>query len=194
MKADELLQQILLIIHEVKEDERELQKILDFLQDEIIIPDEEEKEVQLPEKYNAVVKEIAGSIDAGQVCFLNTNTLQIDKIPFQLHSDPWAYKMETGMRLKDFKPKYTRWKKYMTIEPLESHESYEIMEKFAEQLDNSGLKSQLVYALNNQKPFANFKRTIDNSEFRQDWFDFKDKQLQNYVRAMIEIEIQKKPD
>lgn len=190
MKATELLDEILLIIRTVKEDKEELQKILDFLEDEIVIPNDEEQEVQLPEKYNAVVKEIAGSIDAGQVCFLNTNTLQIDEIPFHLYSDRTMYEMETGFTLKDFKPKYTRWKKYITIEPLASQESFEIMEKFANQLDNSRLKNQLVYALNNRKPFANFKRIIDNSDIRQDWFDFKDKQLRNYVKAMIEIGIQ----
>jgi hypothetical protein len=31
---------------------------------------------------------------------------------------------------------------------------------------------------------------MDNSEFRQDWFKFKDKYLQEYVKTMIELEIQ----
>ena len=132
---------------------------------------------------------IAGSIDAGLVCFLNTNTLQIDELPKELVASPAMYKMETGMSIKDFKPKYTRWKKYITIEPLESNESFKIMEKFVDQLDNSKLRKRLVYALNNRKPFANFKNIIDNSDIRQDWFDFKDEKLQEYVKSMIEINI-----
>ena len=63
------------------------------------------------------------------------------------------------------------------------------MEKFVDQLDNSKFRERLVYALNNRKPFANFKQIIDNSESRQDWFDFKDKELQEYVKTMIEINI-----
>ena len=79
--------------------------------------------------------------------------------------------------------------KYITIEPLESNESFKIMEKFVDQLDNSKLRKRLVYALNNRKPFANFKNIIDNSDIRQDWFDFKDEKLQEYVKSMIEINI-----
>lgn len=190
MKASELLDEILLIIREVKDDEKELQKILTFLQEEINFPDEEEFEVKLPEKYNAVVKEIASCIDAGMVCFLNTDTLEIDEFPRDLLSDSYMYKMNTRVSLDQLNLKYTQWEKYITIEPLETNESFKIMAKFTDQLENSKLRTQLVSALNNRKPFANFKRIIDNSEFRQDWFDFKDKQLQEYVKTMIELEIQ----
>ena len=189
MKTDQLLDEVLMIIRTVKEDPAALQKILDYLNEEIVLPEEEENEVKIPERYNNAVKEIAGSIDAGLVCFLNTNTLQIDELPKELVASPAMYKMETGMSIKDFKPKYTRWKKYITIEPLESNESFKIMEKFVDQLDNSKLRERLVYALNNRKPFANFKNIIDNSDIRQDWFDFKDKKLQEYVKTMIEINI-----
>jgi hypothetical protein len=190
MKADKLLNEILFILREVKEDEKELQKILDFLQDQVILPDEEEYIVQIPQKYNKVVKEIAGSIDAGMVCYLNPDTLEIDEFYHELLSNPDLYESNTGFSIDELNPKYTQWEKYITIEPLESNESFRIMEKFAEQVDNPRLRNQLVNALNNRKPFANFKRIIDNSEYRQDWFNFKDEQLQNYVRSMIEIEIQ----
>jgi hypothetical protein len=190
MKAAELLQEILHIIHDVKDDEKELQKILAFLQEELNTFEVEVTESQLPEKYNAVVKEIAGSIDAGFVCFLNTDTLEIDEFPRDLLSDSYMYKMNTGVSLDQLNLKYTKWEKYITIEPLEANESFRIMAKFTDQLDNSRFRTQLVYALNNRKPFVNFKHIIDNSEFRQDWFDFKDKQLQEYVKTMIELEIQ----
>ena len=98
--------------------------------------------------------------------------------------------MNSGVSIDELNLKYTKWEKYITIEPLETNESFRIMEKYAEQLDNSRLKTQLINALNNRKPFANFKRIIDNSEFRQDWFNFKDMQLQNHVKSMIEIEMQ----
>jgi len=189
MKQDQLLDEILMIIRTVKEEPETLQKILDFLNDEIVLPDQDETGVEIPERYYNAVKEIAGSIDAGLVCFLNTNTLQIDELPKELVSSPSMYKMETGFSMKDFKPKYTSWKKYITIEPLESNESFKIMEKFVNQIENSILKERLVYALYNGRPFANFKKIIDNSEIRQDWFDFKDKKLQEYVKSMIKINI-----
>jgi len=100
--------------------------------------------------------------------------------------------MNTGVSLDELNLKYTQWENYITIEPLEANESFRIMEKFAEQVDNSRLRAQLINALYNPKPFANFKRIIDNSDFRQDWFDFKDYQLQDYVKTIIEINIQDK--
>jgi hypothetical protein len=193
MKANDLLDEILMIIRSVKDDPKELQKILDFLKKEVLDPEEMDEEeddvVQIPERYNKVVKEIAGSIDAGLVCFLRTDTLEIDEIPYELFSSPTLYKMNTGISLKEFKPKYTHWKKYITIEPLVPNESFKIMEKFVDQLDNLKLKMKLMNALQNRKPFANFKYIIDNSEIRQEWFDFKDKKLQEYVSSMIEINI-----
>ena len=187
MKADKLLQEILQIIHEVKDDEKELQRILDFLHEDMNNPLEDEPEEQLPEKYDAVVKDVAGSIDAGFVCFLNTDTLEIDEFPRELLSNSYLYTMNTGVSLDKLNLKYTQWENYITIEPLEGNESFRIMEKYAEQLDNARLRAQLVNALYNPKPFANFKRIIDNSDYRQDWFDFKDNQLQDYVKTMIEI-------
>jgi len=190
MKAAELLKEILLILHDVKEDEKKLQKILDYLQEDENDPEEEEPGWQLPEKYNAVVKDIAGSIDAGFVCFMNTDTLEIDEFPRELLSDSYLYKMNTGVSLDELNLKYTQWEKYISIEPPETNESFRIMEKYAEQLDNSEFRTKLVNALYNRKPFANFKRIVDNSTFRQDWFDFKNRQLQEYVKTMIALEIQ----
>ena len=187
MKTDKLLQEIMHIIHEVKDDEKELQRILDFLHEDMNNPLEDEPEEQLPEKYNAVVKDVAGSIDAGFVCFLNTDTLEIDEFPRELLSNSYLYTMNTGVSLDELNLKYTQWENYITIEPLEGNESFRIMEKYAEQLDNARLRAQLVNVLYNPKPFANFKRIIDNSDYRQDWFDFKDNQLQDYVKTMIEI-------
>jgi len=190
MKSQELLDEILQIIRIVKDDQKSLTKILGFLQDEIDLPDEY-YEVQLPEKYNEAVVSIADSIDAGLVCFLNTDTLETDDLPQQLFTDPSEYEAITGMTPEDLQPKYTQWKNYITIEPLESGESFRIMEKFTAQLNNLKLRNQLIDVLKNRRPFANFKKIVESSFVRQDWFDFKAKYLQNYVKSIIEVELQK---
>jgi len=50
---------------------------------------------------------------------------------------------------------------------------------------------RLANALNNRKPFANFKFIIDNSEYRQDWFDFKQRYLERYVKELLALELQR---
>jgi len=152
MKSSNLLDEILQIIHAVKDDEIALKKILDFLDDEICISEEEE--IHLSEKYNEVVREIAGSIDSGLICYLNPDTLETDEFPQELLSE--IFDEEPEDVLEDLNLKYTQWDKFITIEPLESSESFEMMEKFVSQLIDSKFKTQLTNALNNRKPFANF--------------------------------------
>src|ERR1035437_642170 len=94
MKTDKLLNAILPILHSVKEDEKALQKILDFLEDEIIIS--VENEVRLPEKYNRAVKEIADNLNAGMVCFLNPDTLETDELPQEFISKPFINGWKPG--------------------------------------------------------------------------------------------------
>jgi hypothetical protein len=56
------------------------------------------------------------------------------------------------------------------------------MADFADSLsDSHRLKSRLINALNRKKPFREFKFVIDNSgEYRQMWFDFKNRKLQEW--------------
>lgn len=72
---------------------------------------------------------------------------------------------------------------YVEIEPMKSHESFEIMTDFVETLsDSNQLKYKLINALNKKKPFKEFKFIIDNSgDYRQKWFDFKNESIQKWV-------------
>ena len=78
MNAQQLLNGILPILHSVKEDKEKLQKILDFLLDEIY-ENPVEEEPERPERYRELVKSIAQSIDCGMVCFINPETLEVEE-------------------------------------------------------------------------------------------------------------------
>jgi len=62
---------------------------------------------------------------------------------------------------------------------------------FVDEVDDANLQRKLINALNNRKPFANFKWLIDNSEHRQKWFDFRQKEHERYVWREIEFELEK---
>ena len=56
------------------------------------------------------------------------------------------------------------------------------MEEFIDTVDDEQLKQKLIYALNRNKPFRNFKYEIDYSdEYRQRWFDFKNRKYFEWV-------------
>jgi len=51
------------------------------------------------------------------------------------------------------------------------------------------MKSRLEYALNKRKPFANFRRVIDDTDYLYDWYDFKHERTQLKVWDTIKYEI-----
>jgi calcineurin-like phosphoesterase family protein len=77
--------------------------------------------------------------------------------------------------------KHLKWDKCIEIEPLESHESFEIMADFVNRLKGGREAEKLVQALNGHKPFANFNHQIHNSKYRDDWFALQQRALEKHV-------------
>ncbi len=90
--------------------------------------------------------------------------------------------------------KHGEWEQVYTFEPLESFESFKIMEQFVGTLGNGTLRNRVVKALNRRRPFANFKAIVENSEYRQEWFDFKKAWLESHVKKTIWTELNRLPD
>jgi len=156
--------------------------------------DQEFDEYEIPNRFYDLLPKIADGIDAGLIIYLNPETLEMEEIPKSLMDNPHEFKLVTGYGIEDEELKHEGWDEYYKFEPLESHESFKIMESFADNMVDEKFRDQLYYALNHRKPFANFKWKIDNSQFRQDWFDFKQQWLENHVKQIIFSEINKLPD
>lgn len=172
MNTKQLQDEILAMLKSAFEDKSSLERIHSFLKEEIC---KEPKENNIPSQYKTVVKEIAGSIQCGMICYFNPETLQIVE-----NLD--EYEMETG---EAFDTAYSNWEKCIVVNPMDSHDSFQIMERFTEKVDDLRFQNQLYNILNNRRPFANFKQLIENSDYRQDWFDFRDQQTELYVWEMI---------
>ncbi|MCK9210170.1 MAG: UPF0158 family protein [Prolixibacteraceae bacterium] len=179
MKPDQLLNQILPILHSVKEDEKKLQQILDFLLEEIY--EEPDETVVIPEKHRELVRRIAENIDCGLVCFVNPDTFEMEDAPRMMVDDPHEYRSLTGVSAKDFNLHHKKWKRCITVEPPESSESFGIMESFVDEVEDKNLKKRVINALSNRRPFANFKNLIETSNYREQWFAFKQRKLEEYV-------------
>jgi len=86
----------------------------------------------------------------------------------------------------DFKKIESQKKDLIKFEVLESFESYKIMEDFKNQIEDDKFQKNLDQALNKRKPFQNFKNLIDNSEYREQWFKFKQSEIEKIVIKTIE--------
>jgi hypothetical protein len=185
-KVNELLNQILPILHSVKDDEEKLQQILDFLLEEIY--EEPDDKVEIPEKYRELVRKIAESIDCGMICYINPVTLEMEDIPNSLPGEYNALDEEDEDEDDMLNLQHLKWDKCITVEPPESSESFGIMEGFVSEVDDTKLQKQLINALSNRRSFAKFKRIVESSSCGKEWFAFKQQKLEEYVWITISDE------
>jgi len=193
MNKKELLDNILGILYQAKEDKEKLEQIYDFLVEEIYV--EEDKKKEIPEKHKKLVKSIAQSIDAGLVCYINTQTMEVVEIfkelfdTYDLDFDEEDDEFEiddVAKSLKEDLNKIEGWESKIVMEPLESHESFKIMESFiGKTIPEGNFQNKLIGAINRKRPFANFRNLIDDSDYLQDWYDFKQNYLEEHVYEMF---------
>lgn len=69
------------------------------------------------------------------------------------------------------------------IEPIESHEAYQDMERFISTVADSTCRDQLIHAIDRSKPFRHFKDALyDLPEIQKQWHTFHDEVMQ--IRAI----------
>jgi len=130
-----------------------------------------------------IIKNIAQELDCGFDCYYNSKTNEVISIPsFSQFSDEEDFKNAFRTDLEKIEKHQTD---FIKIEVLKSFESFKIMERFVEQLSDQKLKAKLENILAYKKPFQNFKRKIDNSDSRQEWFDYKQIELEKLVEDRL---------
>lgn len=129
-----------------------------------------------------LIKRIAEEIDMGMICFINTDTLEVESVlgeSYNAYGDDDYY--------QEVYDKIDSWKNFIRIEPPQSWQSFKIMEDFIETCisEDNSVKKRLLNAISKRKPFQNFKFIIDDSQYRQCWFDFKQSKLEQFVLEQL---------
>jgi len=126
------------------------------------------------------IKEIAGLLDCGELCFFHQPTGTIEHYP-----DPDSPYVE----LEEWQETLDRidadWDNYQRFEKMDSNQAFRVMEDFANSLTDENFRTRLFNQLSQRKPFSKFKWAIDNSKYRQNWFDFKEQAYINWVREQL---------
>ncbi|NDV96107.1 hypothetical protein D0T84_14470 [Dysgonomonas sp. 521] len=128
-----------------------------------------------------VIRDIAQHLDIGMICYFNTDTMEIESVLGQ------SYMTYFDDDYQEVYDKVETWEHSVRIEPPESWQSFKFMEDFIEYCipDSDPIKRRLWTAISKRKPFQNFKYIIDYSKYRQSWFDFKQMELEKYVREHL---------
>lgn len=186
-QKDQLLDNILAVIAQIKEDQSKLEKVHTFLKEEIY--EEEIDEIIIPEEHKKLIHDIAEMLDGDHICYLNTDTLEYESIPQGILDDLDSYD-EDGL-WKEIIDKVEGWENSISLERPESREYFKIMEGFANDVSDEKFANRLWNTLNNRKPFANFNHIVHNSDFREDWFTFKQIKLEEKVYQEV---LREKPE
>lgn len=187
MNTSDLLDNILSMIRSVMHDRDKLEKLHQYILNEIW-QEQEEDEIKIPEKYKPLVKEIAGWLEAGLLCYINLKTLEVVTIPSEYSEDMFNEDEESedaefadDIYHGDMKRIKREWTETIAIEPPDSHTSFKFMEQFVHTVSDRRLAEALGNALRKSRPFRNFNHIIHNSKERESWFDFKRKCYENYA-------------
>ncbi len=189
----EYLKKIFDMIESVKDDELKLLQIIDYLETEVFYGEYNYNPInELPEKFRPMVNEIAQYMDMGMICYLNPKTVELSFIPQELF-----YDLERSDDVEEIKQQldekhgwltvnFLDWEESIEFDPFPTNEAFRVMEKYVYTLpNNEKLRGKLTHALRNRKPFANFNHIINNSDLREEWFEFKKQYLDNLVAEQL---------
>lgn len=126
-------------------------------------------------------EEIAGWIEAGMICYYHKKTGETE-----IHPDMNNAGVQEDFWQELFDKIEADKENYAEFRPMHSSEAYQLMVDFAHQLEESPLKHELLYRLDNPKPFHHFKHIIDDSPQRSHWFDFRLNAHKSFVEKQWE--------
>ena len=126
---------------------------------------------------------MAQELEMGMKVYINTETLEYIAIPkddiLMMDSELW----EEALEEINYK-----WPGFILIEEMDSREAYKIMEAFVSEIDDTKFQQKLTRILDNRRPFANFKNEIEWSDYREDWFAFRTKKYEEYLKSLLDQE------
>jgi hypothetical protein len=133
------------------------------------------------------IKEIADQMDCSMRCYRNIKTNKLLFFPDALDfdDDPDDFWKEEIDELENHIDNYRE------IHKPESRESFKMMREFANSdLIGKKFQEKLLIVLELKKPFANFKISIDNSDFIEEWYSFKNIWMQKWIKDELESDLE----
>lgn len=130
------------------------------------------------------INSIAQELDLGMNCYVHKETAEVISIPANLDEfddnfEFWAKELKNVEKDKN---------QYILIEKMDSSDSFKMMRRFLGKVANPSIRNKLMIAISQNKPFRRFRDILDyNGDLLQDWYDFKQEELERYVNRFLEV-------
>jgi hypothetical protein len=133
---------------------------------------------------STALKEIADYLENGMRCWYHIPTGEVLWVPdrmknFDIDEEIWA---------EAFNEIDEKMHECIAFEGLDSHEEFRMMAYFAEnEVSDHEVRSRLIYALNQRKPFMHFKSAIHyDSDYLKAWYAFNTEWYINEVQRQLD--------
>jgi hypothetical protein len=130
-----------------------------------------------------IIKRIADELDTGMVCYYHKITGELESYPDEnrnpgFDEEFWVEVMDKVAENRD---------DYLEFEPMNSHESFRVMENFIGQIDHVPTHNKFIDAISRKRPFAHFRDMLNYyPDLLQQWYLFKDEAYIEYVKEQLE--------
>jgi hypothetical protein len=130
------------------------------------------------------IRDMADELDAGNKAWFHRPTQT-----FLSHPDPahHSYDNELDYLVEETMDEVMLdFDNYVEIPAPDSTESYRIMEGFADMQVSERIRHRLFDALGGKKPFKFFRNAVEEADLIDDWYEYRDARMQDYVMGKLE--------
>jgi hypothetical protein len=130
------------------------------------------------------MRDLADQLASGMKCFVHKKTNEVVYYPDELRG---GLGFDEELWIDDITKVEEAFDEYVLVEAMSTRESFDIMERFVETVEDPSLQKRLEKALSRPKPFRNFKYEVDDDEYRQKWFAFRDQENLAWVQRQVQM-------
>jgi hypothetical protein len=150
-------------------------------------PDDEEYfevNMEIEEKYTCMLPKIVEAIDAGWVCVMFGDTLELRLISQEDYYTPKDPDALYNMMHRETDNIFALSIKFI-FEPLLRYEHENMMEEFASRLSVEPLRGNLFGAFDTKNPTKRFASIVLKSDEKDNWLAFRQEWLEDHIKAII---------
>lgn len=129
----------------------------------------------------AQVKELAENLQLGYTVYINLDT---GEIKYLIDEDKYPDAREMFAEELD---EIEAWDNFVELQEMPSFEAFRVMEDFAYNVDDD-FHDDLMNVLDRRKPVANFKELVESSDYREEWFKYRDQRYLEYTEKLLRYE------